>query len=98
MKDLYRIEHVGAAQPITRKDGTMCVKQVIVLRELGNQWENRFAATYLGDRAVVLSEGTLVAAALRFSTRTYEGNTYQDVTLQEYVSLAFPPMPSINVK
>ena len=60
----------------------------IVLQELGGKYENSYVATMFGEQAKVrFSPGELVAAALRFSTREYNGQMYQDVVVNEIVKL-----------
>jgi len=85
MAGIYKIVFVGDPYAITKKDGTSCQKQTITLRELGGKYENQFVASWLGERPVVLNVGATIVGALRFSVRTYEGQDYQDILLQEYV-------------
>lgn len=60
----------------------------IVLQELGGKYENSYVATMFGEQARVrFQAGELVAAVLRFTTREYNGQMYQDVTLNEIVRL-----------
>lgn len=56
----------------------------IVLQEFGGKYENQFAAVMLGNTAQLrFAEGQLVAAKLRFQTREYNGQVYQDITVQD---------------
>lgn len=87
MKSIYRIENITAPVTLTKKDGTQCQKQTLTLRELGGKFEDSFAATWLNDKPCYSKIGSVIAASLRFQTRTYEGQDYQDVFLQEYVVL-----------
>ena len=60
----------------------------IVLQELGGKYENSYVATMFGEQARVrFPTGELVAAVLRFTTREYNGQMYQDVTVNEIVRL-----------
>ena len=60
----------------------------IVLQELGGKYENSYVATMFGEQARGrFIAGELVAAALRFTTREYNGQMYQDVTVNEIVRL-----------
>ena len=60
----------------------------VVLQELGGKFENRYVATIFGDQARIRFElNDLVAASLRFSTREYNGQTYQDIVVNEIVKL-----------
>ncbi len=60
----------------------------IVLQELGGKYENSYVATMLGEQARIRFElNDLVAASLRFSTREYNGQVYQDIVVNEIVKL-----------
>lgn len=62
-------------------------KSIIVLQELGGQYQNAYAATLFGNQ-VKFYPGDLVAAALRFSAREHNNNYFQDVTINEIRKLA----------
>ena len=56
----------------------------IVLQEMGGKYENQYAAAMLGNMAGCrFSPGDVVAAALRFSTRVYNGAVYQDILVTD---------------
>ena len=56
----------------------------IVLQELGGKYENSYVATMFGEQARVrFPAGELVAAVLRFTTREYNGQVYQDITVND---------------
>ena len=60
----------------------------VVLQELGGKFENSYVATMFGEQAKTrFTPGELVAASLRFSTREYNGQMYQDVVVNEIVKL-----------
>ena len=60
----------------------------IVLQELGGKYENQYVATMLGEQAKTrFTKDELVAASLRFSTREYNGQVYQDIVVSEIVKL-----------
>ena len=60
----------------------------IVLQELGGKFENSYVATVLGEQANIrFAKDDLVVASLRFSTREYNGQMYQDVVVNEIVKL-----------
>lgn len=89
MTGIFVIVFVGDATTITKRDGTQSYKQSVTLRGLGGKWEDTFVATYFGGNSIMdLASGTVVAAALRCSVRTHEGQDYQDITLQEYTLLS----------
>lgn len=63
-------------------------KRNLVLKELGGKFENEYAVAVLGDAAsMVLNEGDLVAVALRFQTREYNGQVFQDITVTDIYPL-----------
>ncbi|MCQ2343115.1 MAG: hypothetical protein MJZ75_06495 [Paludibacteraceae bacterium] len=96
MKSIFKIIFVSDPYTLTKKDGTTCLKQTITLREIGGKYENQFVATWLGDQQINLNVNTTIAASLRFSVRTFEGQDYQDITLQEFVVLNYmPKLPTI---
>jgi hypothetical protein len=63
----------------------------IVLQELGgSKFENEFVCTLLGELAEKkFSEGSLVAATIRFSTHEHQGQVYQDILCTEIVKIDF---------
>lgn len=83
---IYKVLSQTEAITITKQDGTQTQKSTIVLQELGNQYADSFAAVLVGNQ-FTLSQGDLVAAALRCTVHEYAGQYYQDVTVQEIKSL-----------
>ena len=76
------------AVPSQKAEGGQISKCNIVLRELGGKYENSYVATMLGEQANMrFAKDELVAAALRFSTREYNGQVYQDIVVNEIVKL-----------
>ena len=60
----------------------------VVLQELGGKFENSYVATIFGEQARIrFDRDDLVAASLRYSTREYNGQTYQDIVVNEIVKL-----------
>ena len=60
----------------------------IVLRELGGKYENTYVATMLGEQANIrFVKDYLVVAALRFSTREYNGQVFQDIVVNEIIKI-----------
>lgn len=87
MQNFFKV--VSQTQPvtITKQDGTQSTKCSIVLQELGGKYTNSYAATLLGNIAQCrFYPNDLVLASLRFSHREYNGNLYQDVTVQDIIS------------
>ena len=61
----------------------------IVLQELGGKFENSYVATVLGEQAKMrFAKDELVAASLRFSTREYNGQVYQDIVVNEIIKIS----------
>ena len=61
-------------------------KRNLVLKELGGKYENEYAVSVLGTAAtLVCYEGDLVAVTLRFQTREFNGQTYQDIVATDLV-------------
>ena len=60
----------------------------VVLQELGGKFENQYVATIFGEQAKIrFIKDELVIASLRFSTREYNGQVYQDIVANEIVKL-----------
>lgn len=96
MTSIFKVIFVGEPCSITRKDGSAAVKQSITIREIGGKYDNQFVATWIGNEACKLAQNNTIAAALRFSVRTYEGQDYQDILLQEYILISTPlKLPSL---
>lgn len=63
-------------------------KRNLVLKELGGKFENEYAVSVLGTAAsLVFYEGDLVAVTLRFQTREFNGQTFQDIVVTDIVKL-----------
>ena len=76
-----------AVQSQKSENGQM-MKCNIVLQEMGGKYENQYAAAMLGNIAQCkFAPGTLVAVTLRFSTREYNGQVYQDILVTDIVKL-----------
>ena len=90
MKTFFRVQAQSEtfAVPSQKAEGGQISKCNIVLQELGGKFENSYVATILGEQARIRYElDDLVAASLRFSTREYNGQMYQDVVVNEMVKL-----------
>ena len=91
MKNLFRV--IKQTEPIQvpsqKAEGGMISKSTIVLQELGGKYENAYVVTLLGNAATCkYYPNDLVFAALRFSTREYNGATYQDIVANEIIKSA----------
>ena len=78
----FRVLSQTEAVTITRQDGTQTQKSTVVLQELGGKYENSYAAVLLGNQ-VAFAPGDIVIGCFRFATHEYNGQQYQDVTIQE---------------
>jgi hypothetical protein len=90
MNNFYRVtaQSDTFAVPSQKAEGGQISKCNIVLQELGGKYANSYVATVLGEQARVRFEkDDLVAASLRFSTREYNGQVYQDIVVNEMVKL-----------
>ena len=97
MKNIFRIVSISEAQMIQKNDGTELVKQQLVLREQGGQYEDTYLVTHFGQEALRIKPGMCIAASVRFRVNeaTYsagadkvpETRYYQDAVLQEYACL-----------
>lgn len=71
-----------------KTEGGQLAKCSIVLQELGGKYSDQFVAVLLGDSAATRFEpGQLVAVSLRFSTKEYNGQHYQDIIVNEIMRL-----------
>ena len=71
-----------------KAEGGQLMKCNIVLQELGGKFENSYVATVLGEQAKLrFAKDELVVVSLRFSTREYNGQMYQDIVASEIIQL-----------
>ena len=90
MKTFFRVQAQSETFQVSsqKAEGGQISKCNIVLQELGGKYANSYVATVLGEQARVRFEkDDLVAASLRFSTREYNGQVYQDIVVNEMVKL-----------
>ena len=90
MKTIFKVQAQSETfyVPSQKAEGGQLPKCNIVLKELGGKFENSYVATILGDQARIRFEkDELVIAALRFSTREYNGQVYQDIVVNEIVKI-----------
>lgn len=90
MSNFYRVmaQSETIFVPSQKAEGGQVNKCNIVLKELGGKFENSYVATMLGEQArIQFEKDDLVAASLRFSTREYNGQVYQDIVVNEIVKL-----------
>ena len=71
-----------------KSESGQIMKRIAVLRELGGKYADEYAVAMLGEVAEQsLAEGDTVAAKLRFQTREYNGQVFQDILATEVVKL-----------
>ena len=90
MRTFFRVKAQSEtfAVPSQKAEGGQISKCNVVLQELGGKYENSYVATILGEQANIRFElDDLVAASLRFSTREYNGQTYQDIVVNEIIKI-----------
>ena len=90
MKQIFKV--TAQSEPFAvqsqKAEGGQINKCNIVLQELVGKFENSYVATILGEQANMrFAKDELVVASLRFSTREYNGQVYQDILISEIVKL-----------
>ena len=74
--------------PSQKAEGGQISKCNVVLQEPGGKYENSYVATILGEQANIrFAKDDLVVASLRFSTREYNGQVYQDIVVSEIIKI-----------
>ena len=67
-----------------KSENGQIMKCNIVLQEMGGKYENQYVATMLGNLALCkFYPGDVVDVTMRFSTREYNGQVYQDILLTD---------------
>ena len=90
MKGIFKImaQSDTFAVPSQKAEGGQVHKCNIVLQELGGKYENSYVAAVLGEQANIrFTRDDLIVASLRFSTREYNGQTYQDIVVTEIIKI-----------
>ena len=85
-----RVVQQGAAFAVQsqKSENGQMMKCNIILQEMGGKYENQCAAALLGNIALCkFATGTVVAVTLRFTTREYNGQVYQDILVTDIVKL-----------
>ena len=90
MKKFFRV--IAQSEPFAvqsqKVEGGQISKCNIVLQELGSKFENSYVATILGEQANMrFAKDELVVASLRFSTREYNGQIFQDIVVNEIIKI-----------
>ena len=90
MKGIFKImaQSDTFAVPSQKAEGGKVNKCNIILQDVGGKYENRYVAAVLGEQANIrFMRDDLVVASLRFSTREYNGQTYQDIVVTEIIKI-----------
>lgn len=90
MKQIFKVVSCGDLFTVKseKSENGVLNKRHIVLQELGGKYENSYIAALLGkDATLQFYGGDIVAVALRFSTREYNGQNYQDIIVSDIVKL-----------
>ena len=90
MKNLMKVVTCGEMFTVRseKAEGGSLNKRNLVLQEIGGKYENQFAVTVLGNLAqTVFHPGEYVWVALRFQTREYNGQVFQDITAVEIIKV-----------
>ena len=90
MKSIFKV--IAQSEPFAvqsqKAEGGQISKCNIVLQELGGKFENSYVATILGEQANMrFAKDELVVASLRFSTREYNGQIFQDIVVNEIIKI-----------
>ena len=90
MKKIFKVvaQSDTFAVPSQKAEGGQVNKCNIILQDVGGKYENSYVAAVLGEQANIrFMRDDLVVASLRFSTREYNGSTYQDIVVSEIVKI-----------
>ena len=90
MKGVFKImaQSDTFAVPSQKAEGGQVNKCNIILQDVGGKYENSYVAAVLGEQANIrFMRDDLVVASLRFSTREYNGQTYQDIVVTEIIKI-----------
>ena len=90
MKQIFKVvaQSETFSVPSQTAEGGQISKCNVVLQEPGGKYENSYVGTILGEQANIrFAKGDLVVASLRFSTREYNGQVYQDIVVSEIIKM-----------
>ena len=90
MKQIFKVvaQSETFAVPSQKAEGGQVNKCNIILQDVGGKYENSYVAAVLGEQANIrFMKDDLVVASLRFSTREYNGQTYQDIVVTEIIKI-----------
>lgn len=87
---MMRVVSCGELQqiPSQKAEGGMFSKRQIVLQGIGGKYEDQVVGVMLGNLAQCqFDAGEVVMAVLRLSVREYNGQMYQEVTVNELIAI-----------
>ena len=90
MKQIFKVvaQSDTFSVPSQKAEGGQVNKCNIILQDVGGKYENSYVAAVLGEQANIrFMRDDLVVASLRFSTREYNGSTYQDIVVTEIIKI-----------
>ena len=90
MKKIFKVvaQSDTFAVPSQKAEGGQVNKCNVILQDVGGKYENSYVAAVLGEQANIrFIKDDLVVASLRFSTREYNGQTYQDIVVTEIIKI-----------
>lgn len=88
MKKIFKVVSQSEVQVLQLKDGGTLKKCILVLKDVGGDYEDEFAVTLLGNLAgCKFYQGELVYAALYFSTHEYNSVVYQEVAARDVLKI-----------
>ena len=94
MKGFFKVQKQGEPIqiPSQKAEGGQLTKSMITLQELGGKYANTYLCTMFGNTALCKwTPGEVVIASLRFEVREHNGNSYQDIVVNEIQSLKNTP-------
>ena len=71
-----------------KADNGQMAKRNLVLQEIGGKFENSYLVAVFGNLAgCQFYEGDVVITTLRFSTREYNGQVFQDIVATDIIKI-----------
>ena len=90
MNQVFRVVSQGDVikVPSQKSEYGYTYKSNIILQEIGGKFANTYVAALLGNSAQCkFYAGEVVAAALHFTVHEHNGQTYQDVVVDDIVKI-----------
>lgn len=88
MTHIFKVVAQQEPFQVTKQDGSTLQKCQLILLELGSKYADSYACNLLGNAATCkYHPGDIVIATLRFQHSEYQGKCYNEISVQEIVSL-----------